>query len=155
MSMNPNYVHTITVYNCLRAEDNPAALKDTWYRTVIHDCFYKNVIGRVDTGKSSESTGLYASSSEMRSAYTARIPVSESYLPYTDWSRLAEEERQGKWTCHAGDIIVFGECPDEITGKSPFTASEVLSRYKPDAFKVTAFSDNTSHVAGKHYRIGG
>ena len=34
--------------------------------------------------------------------------------------------------------------PDEITGVSGQTAAQVLNRHKPNAFKVTAFSDNTS-----------
>ena len=48
-----------------------------------------------------------------------------------------------------------GECLDGISGISPDTASEMLSRNKPEAFVVTAFSDNTSHRRARHYRIGG
>lgn len=153
--MNPNYNQTITVYNCLRAKDNADSKRDTWQRTVLHDCFYKNVMGRADSGKSSEGKGLYVSSSEMRSAYTARIPESDSYVSYREWTQLEEEKRKGKWTCSVGDIVIKGECKEEITGSSPNTAAEVLQRYKPDSFKVTAFSDNTTHIAGKHYRLGG
>ena len=141
--MNPNYIHTITIYNCLKANDNPDSMKDTWQRTFLHDCYYKNVIGRVESDKTAK----------MANVYTARIPESENYRPYHEWA--AEENRAGLFTVSLGDIIVKGECQEEITGKSPYTATELLKRHKPDAFVVTAFSDNTSHQMSKHYRIGG
>lgn len=143
--MNPNYIHTITVYNCFRAADNPDSTKDIWYRTVLHDCYYKNVMGRVDNEKSAS----------MQNVYTARIPESRAYLPYHEWIGLSEESRESHFSFSLGDIVVKGECMDEITGTKPNTATELLQRYKPDAFKVTAFSDNTSHRMSKHYKVGG
>ena len=143
--MNPNYNQTITVYNCFRGEDNPNNLKDIWQKTVLHNCFYKNVIQRVDTDESSE----------MRNVYTARIPESVLYRPYRTWIMLEEDERKKCFTFRLGDIVVRGECQDDILGVSPCTATEILEKYKPDSFKVTAFSDNTAHTTGKHYRIGG
>nr|WP_296264205.1 DUF6751 family protein [uncultured Merdimonas sp.] len=143
--MNPNYIHTITVYNCLRAEDNSSSMKDIWQKTVLHDCYYKNVIGRVDSEKSSS----------MQNVYTARIPESQAYLPYHEWIELSEESRKSHFTFSLGDIVIKGECTDEITGTKPNTATEILQRHKPDAFKVTDFSDNTAHRMSKHYRVGG
>lgn len=144
--MNPNYNQTITIYNCLRGEENPDGKKDIWQRTILHNCFYKNVIGRTE----------YANkASKMDNVYMVRIPVSEKYLPYREWIRLPEEKRREFFTCNQKDIVVRGECADEITGISPDTASQVLTRNKPDAFVVTAFSDNTSHRMAKHYRLGG
>ncbi|QDW73089.1 hypothetical protein FND36_02935 [Lachnospiraceae bacterium KGMB03038] len=141
--MNPNYIHTITIYNRLQANDNPDSMKDTWQRTVLHDCYYKNVIGRVESDKTAK----------MANVYTARIPESENYRPYHEWAE--QEDRSGLFTASLGDIVVKGECQEEITGKSPYTATELLKRYKPDAFVVTAVSDNTSHKMAKHYRVGG
>ena len=91
----------------------------------------------------------------MNSVYTVRIPASEKYMPYREWIQLSEEERKEFFTCSQKDIVVRGECSDEISGTSPDTASQILSRNKPDAFVVTAFSDNTSHWMAKHYRLGG
>ena len=68
---------------------------------------------------------------------------------------MTEEERTMYFTFNLGDIVVHGACQEEITGTSPNTAAEFLERMKPDAFKVTAFSDNTSHICAKHYRVGG
>ena len=143
--MNPNYIHTITVFNCLKPAGNPTSMKDTWQKTVLHDCYYKNVMGRVDSEKTSK----------MQNVYTARIPKSASYLPYHEWAQKPEAARASYFTFSLGDIVIKGECDDLITGTSPNTATELLQRYKPDAFLVTAFSDNTSHQMSKHYRVGG
>ena len=144
--MNPNYNQTITIFNCFRAADNPDEKKDIWQKTVLENCFYKNAMERSD----------YASKDpRMANTYTVRIPQSARYLPYKEWIKLAEEKRSGYFTCSIKDIIILGEFAETITGTSPSTAAEVLSRYKPDAFVVTAFSDNTSHKRAKHYRAGG
>jgi hypothetical protein len=144
--MNPNYNQTITIYNCFRAADNPDSQKDIWQKTVLHDCFYKCVISRTE----------YADKEpKMANTYTVRIPESAKYKKYSEWAKLPEEERKQCFTCSQKDIVIMGECGDEITGTSPDTASQLLTRYKPDAFIVTAFSDNTSHRLSKHYRLGG
>lgn len=146
VTMNPNYNQTITIYNCFRAADNPESKADVWQKTVLHNCFYKSVIGRTEYAQKNP---------RMDNTYTVRIPVSDSYLPYCEWIRLPEEERKMYFTCSQNDIVIRGECEAEITGSSPDTASQVLSRYKPDSFVVTAFSDNTLHLRAKHYRLGG
>ena len=91
----------------------------------------------------------------MQNVYTARNPKSDSYLPYHEWAQKPEVARTSYFTFSLGDIVVKGECDDLITGASPNTATELLQKYKPDAFLVTAFSDNTSHQMSKHYRVGG
>ncbi len=144
--MNPNYNQTITLYNCYRGSDNPDSKKDVWQKTVLHNCFYKNVIGRSE----------YADREpKMNSVYTVRIPASGKYKPYHEWIQLPEEKRGGFFTCSQKDIVIRGECREDITGVSPNTASQMLTKYKPDAFVVTAFSDNTAYRAAKHYRLGG
>lgn len=144
--MNPNYNKTITLFNCFRAADNPDGKKDIWQKTVLQDCFYKNAMGRTEN---------VSTDPRMSNTYTARIPESPWYKPYREWIHLPEEERKKYFTVSQKDIVVKGECREEITGISPDTASELLSRYKPEAFIVTAFSDNTSHREAKHYRLGG
>ena len=119
--MNPNYIHTITLYR----NRNGA-----WTRTVLHNCFWKSEITISQDGTNEKKVNTY----------TVRIPQKE-----------AEEGFQ----VLSGDIVVHGECQDMIAKKSPDTASEVLQRNKPEAFRVTSFSDNTSHRLGKHYRLGG
>ena len=115
--MNPNYVHTITLYHKV-----PAAGKEHWVKTVFHNCFWKSVV----------NIGF--------NTYVARIP---------------EESCSESLSVLQGDIVILGECQEEITGTSGQTAAQVLNRNKPNAFKVTAFSDNTSFPADRHYRLGG
>lgn len=119
--MNPNYVHTITLFQ----NQNGA-----WLKTVLHHCFWKSGIAVSQTG--TEAT--------QANSYTVRIPL---------------EEAGPGFLVRTGDIVVLGECSDTVTGKSPDTAVQVLLRNKPNAFKVTAYSDNTSFMADRHYRIGG
>ena len=143
--MNPNYNQTITVYNCLKGADNPDGKKDVWKRTVLQDCYFKSVISRVEEGKSVR----------MVNVYTVRIPESEKYRPYSEWSALPADIIGAHFTLNTEDIIVKGECHETITGASPHTASELLKRHKPDAFVVTAISDNTNCKHAKYYRAGG
>lgn len=60
--MNPNYVHTITLYNRIRAADTKDR-KEKWIRTVISGCFYK---AQVNTVLTTQAT--------MSNTYTVRIP---------------------------------------------------------------------------------
>lgn len=142
--VNPNYKETITIYNCLKAGDNPDK-KDIWYCHVLHNCFYKNVIGLKENGK-----GL-----QMANGYTVRIPQSLKYKPYREWCSLEETEREQYFTLSENDIVIKGECHEEITGTGASTASQILNKHKPEAFRITAISDNTHALAGKHYRLGG
>lgn len=137
--MNPNYYHTITLYNRIKASDSPDK-KDYWQRTVLENCFWKAVTNTV--------IGTEAS---VQNTYTVRIPEDDRYLPYAAFC----QDPDGHFTASAGDLVVYGTCEDEITGESGHTAAQVLNRYKPNAFKVTAFSDNTLYPFGKHYRLGG
>ena len=119
--MNPNYVHTITLYH----QDD-----GKWLQEIYRNCFWKSGITVLQNG----------TTATQKNTYTVRIP--------------AERICAGMIVCE-GDIVVLGECHEEITGKSPTTATELLRRHKPNAFLVTAFSDNTGHRLGKHYRLGG
>ena len=50
--MNPNYTHTITLYNRIRAADTQDR-KEKWIRTVISGCFYK---AQVNTSLTTQAT---------------------------------------------------------------------------------------------------
>lgn len=138
--MNQNYIHVITLYNRIKAADSEDR-KEHWHRTVLRNCFFKSVV----------STGFQGVQASVSNTYVARIPEDSRYLPYAEYTKNPE----GHFTVSEGDLVVKGECLEEITGESPNTATQLLQRHKPDAFKVTAFSDNTSHLVGKHYRLGG
>lgn len=101
-----------------------------WVKTVLHNCFWKSKIETVQNGTEVKKVNTY----------NVRIPL-----------KVAGEG----FKFLTGDVVVLGECKDKITMKSPNTAAEVLQRNKPDAFTVTAYTDNTSHLMDKHYRLGG
>lgn len=70
--------------------------------------------------------------------YVVRIPV----------------EKLGKgFVATFHDVVVLGKCEDEITGRSPGTAVEVVNRNKPEVFRVQLFKDNTAGY-GSHYKVG-
>jgi len=142
--LNPNYNQTISLWNCLKAVDNPAANVDVWYKTVLYDCFYKAVMAQVNSGFNSQMAG----------AYIARIPKSATYLPYAEWVAKAANLRAGFFTMHNDDIVILGTTTDTITSTSPNTSPQVLTRNKPNAFKVTVCADNSWHTQA-HYRLGG
>lgn len=138
--MNQNYIHTITLYNCIKAIDTQDK-KERWVKTVLHNCFYKSQV----------NTGFNGTQASVQNTYVVRIPEDERYLPYVEYINNPE----GHFTASSGDIVVHGDCDEEITGASGHTSAQVLTRHKPDAFKVTAFSDNTAFPVARHYRLGG
>lgn len=138
--MNQNYVHTITLYNRIRAADRPDR-KEYWRRTVLRNCFWK----------ATTNTSFGDKEANVSNTYVVRIPKSERYVPY----HVFVKSPDGHFTVSQGDIVVHGECNDEITGVAGKTAAQFVERYRPEAFRVTAFSDNTAFPVDKHYRLGG
>lgn len=138
--ISPGYVHTLTLYNRIRAADT-SDRKEHWIRTVLHNCFWKSQIktGFRDTGVSSQNV------------YVVRIPEDARYLPYAGFVK----QQTGRFTFSQGDLVVLGECKEEITGETGHTMTQVLNRHSPDAFQITAFTDNTSFPVSRHYRLGG
>ncbi len=102
--------------------------KDVWTRSVLHNCFWKSVI----------NTGFSGTQASVMNTYVVRIPFAGTEIAISQ-----------------GDVVVLGECAEEITGASGHTVAQLLLRQKPNAFKVTALSDNTSFPVAKHYRLGG
>ena len=51
------------------------------------------------------------------------------------------------------DIVVYGSVNDMIGPEQ--NATQLLRKYKPDAFRVRTLADNTRFKHGKHYRLGG
>ena len=138
--MNPNYIHTITVYNRIRPQDSPTK-RDIWYRTVLYDCFWQCKT------KDQQMAGSTRMTPE--NTYVVRIPQNPDYLPYRKWTQTPD----GNFTLGKGDIIVHGECEELIS--PDFPATELLKKYADEAFIVTATADNTGSLFEKHYRAGG
>lgn len=113
--------------------------KEHWNRTVLHNCFWKS---QVNTG--------FNGTRKCPEYLVVRIPKDERYLAYAEYAK----DPKGHFTASQDDLVVLGECSEEINGTAGHTAAQVLNRCKPDAFKVTAFSDNTAFPLAKHYRLG-
>jgi len=142
--LNPNYQDTISLWNCLKAADNPAGNVDVWYKTELSNCFFRVVTEQVNSGINSQMAG----------AYTVRIPKSDKYLSYAEWVAKSAATRAGYFTMHNDDIVILGSSTDTISSASPNTASQILTKNKPNAFKVTACADNSRGLQA-HYRLGG
>lgn len=132
---NPNYNQIITIYN--RYKNNGT---ETWKRTVLHDCFFK-----CETHTSWTGTGAASKSN----TYTVRIPKHKDFSDQTYFNLTGLG-----WTLREGDLCILGDCQEVITGASGHTATDVLKKYKPNAFKISTVSANTAFI-GAHYRIGG
>ena len=76
-----------------------------WSKSVFEQCFWKSGITVVQNDTEASQTNTY----------TVRIPL---------------EAAGSDFSASPGDVVVLGECADEITGKSPNTAAEVLRRNK-------------------------
>lgn len=131
----PTWIHTVTVLNRRSGRDSPDGL-DAWKKTVLHDCFWA---GKQTRGKSGQEVNEGAS-------YLLRVPRSPNYRPYLEW----EADTVG-FTFSPGDYIIRGEVAEEIT---PETVQGVVERYRPDAFEVQLFKDNTVGPL-PHYRLEG
>ena len=138
--MNQNYVHTITLYNRIRAADRQDK-KEHWRRTILRNCFWK----------AATNTSFGDKEANVSNTYVVRIPQDARYVPYHAFVKPPD----GHFTVSQGDIVVHGECSDEITGEAGKTAAQLIERYRQEAFRVTAFSDNTAFPIDKHYRLGG
>lgn len=103
----------------------------SFLRSVLEDCFWKAGIAVTQSGTNAVQSNTY----------TVRIP--------------ADKCPEGLTVTQGSDFVVRGICLDEVSNTSGSRAAEVLNRYKPDAFKITAYSDNTNHPINKHYRLGG
>lgn len=138
--MNPNYTTTVTIYNRLKARDSQNK-KDTWWRRVIPDCSWVGKSGIQQKERTDETA---------KDIYVVRIPENEEYRAYSEWINNPSLY----FTLNEGDIIVKGVCDDEITGESPFTASEFVTAHK-NAHRITVVKDNTDFRFGKHYKVSG
>ena len=98
-----------------------------WKKTEVEECFFRVSV----------SSNVDANGNEVLSdTALARIPFPAPEI------------------CK-GDLIICGRIPETVTGESPNTASEILERYKPDAFRVAGVSNNCASFLGKHIKVVG
>ena len=107
---------TITVYN--KYED-PATRKISWYRTVLHNCFWKYTGNKLVVGETVIETNTTL----------CRIPAQPEFLARHIWNNT--EDKSSYFTLGTGDIIVKGEVEEEIDEyASDYRSSDILTKYK-------------------------
>lgn len=138
---------TITLYNKVIGENN----KISWYRHVIEDCFYSQVLDTLSKLNTNSVLDSYVS--------ICRIRKSESYVGKRKYLSLSEEDRDEYFTLSTGDIIVAEEVDFEIDEYTDGQrSSDMLKLYRedPGCFIVKQRSDNTGKGRGNpHYAARG
>lgn len=132
----PTWNDTVTVLNKRDGLDSQDRL-DAWKKTVLRGCFWA---GERTQGQSGTEISEGAS-------YLLRVPQSADYRPYPNW----KTDMEG-FTFSPGDYIILGEAAEEVI--TPETVQQVVEKYRPEAFEVRKFKDNTKGPL-PHYRLEG
>ena len=137
---------TLTIYN--KYED-PQTDVISWYRTVVTDCFWKASGDKVFIGQV-----VLDSKSVL-----CRIPKDTRFLERYDWVKLPNDQMANYFTMGIGDIIVKGECTDEINEYVPGQhATDLLDKYRPyqKCVEVDEFAINVGVGRNnEHYLVRG
>ncbi len=132
-----------TIWNKWR---DPSTKKDKWFRHIVLGCSWQNQVARTVSGQTAST------------ATTARVLIADNpaYLSPATWDSAGEAAKRCSFTLRPGDIVARGEHDLDITGEGDNTAAKVLETLKPDAFKISAVSDNTqAYRRGGHYHVEG
>lgn len=147
----PWWDKTVTIYN---KYVDPTNQRTSWFRTVVHNCFWKAENIMFSMGRYGVSTiGVLTENKTI----ICRIPQSENYVGKREWKEL--EDKSGKFTLADGDIIVLGEVSDTIDDYTPgHRHTDLISKYKEydECLEIANYVDNVHEgVNLKHYRIVG
>lgn len=134
----PYWNDTITIVNKLSAKDS-ITKRDTYKKTVLHKCFYKQITSRSVTG----------TTVNLGSSAVCRIPKNVNFRPYHEWK---EDISQG-FTLSVGDYIFLGELKEDATADNIIS---LYNEYKPNAMVVKAAANNADFMGfGEHYKAEG
>jgi hypothetical protein len=138
ISILPTAKYTVTVLNKLRSVDSPTK-KDVWSKETISGCTWSEKTVRAVAGTTVQTA----------STRIVRAPQNSLYLPYQEW--IAKTETN--FTFSTGDYLILGEIPE--TDITPQNVLQIVQKYRPNAFEIKAFKDNTALGLAGHYRIEG
>lgn len=134
----PYWNDTITVCNKLSGRDSATKL-DTWKKTVLKNCFFKQVVQH-DISGTTVSVGVSS---------VCRIPKNVNYHQYYEW----KDDISDGFTLSAGDYIFKGELDEEISANN---IVNLYNSHKPNAMLVKSVSDNSDFLGlSEHYRVEG
>lgn len=135
---------TVTIYNKYTDPDTRIV---TWYKTVLDNCFWRNVQDLNTSGNTSTDTF----------SLICRIPKNSKFKPSGEW--LEDPNKNSYFTLTQGDIAVVGNCPDIIDEyQSGQRSSDLISKYhKSDScMEIKRVAYNTmSGMLNPHYCIRG
>lgn len=135
---------TITLYN--KYED-PVTRKVSWYRTVLHNCFWKYTGNKIVVGETVIETNTTL----------CRIPANTEFLERHIWNNT--QDKSLHFTLCTGDILVKGEVTDEIDEyASGYRSSDILTKYKKygECMCIEQCADLTGDGRGpEHYYVRG
>lgn len=142
---------TLTIYN--RIVD-PTTQRISWQRTVVRNCFWKEVNAVYNMGRyGMSSLGIRVETKDI----VCRIPKDKRFVDKRAWKALAD--KTGRFTLGNGDIIILGEVTDVIdeytTGQR---STDLLAKYKEEdaCLEVDTYVNNVQTGVGlEHYRIIG
>lgn len=136
----------ITIYNKYVDE---ATRVVTWYKTILTDplSFWKQVGDKTVIGNVAVDT----------KSIICRIPQTSKYISLKEW--LALEDKSTKFTLQQSDIIVVGECEDDINEyESGKRSTDFLAKHRKfeDCMEIKQFAiDTMNGMLFKHYVVKG
>ena len=137
---------TVTIYN--KFVDSQTQIV-RWYRNVVSDCFWQLSGTTVKVG----DTVLDSKS------VVCRIPKDDRFLEKQDWVKLPNDQMGNYFTIAQGDIIVKGECDEQIDEYvSGHRSTDLLGKYREyqACMEISECANNTG--AGRnneHYLTRG
>ena len=124
---------TLTIYNkYIDAQTHVTR----WYRTVVHDCFWKYVGDKVRVNDVTIDTDNTI----------CRIPQNDKFLTKYEWEQQPNDLMENYFTLGLDDIIVAGEVDDEIDEYTKGQRStDLVTKYKAlqGCMRVEQVADNT------------
>lgn len=137
---------TITIFN--RYQD-PQTQAVKWFRTVLQNCFWKNLQNEVILGEVKIATG---------NSILCRIPENPKFIIKPEWEKKPNDEMAGYFTLGQGDIVIAGrvdfEIDEYVKGKR---STDLISKYKAYGcmeIQTIAINIGPGRV-WPHYRVEG
>lgn len=127
------YNEKITILTRWRRSDSKKEL-DTWYKYTINDCAWYT-----DSARSAGGNAVY-----IGTYITALIPFHDDFVPYIDWKKLSDEDKQNLFTISNGDYLILGGVSEDINASNVVATVE---QYQPNVCLVR-------HVQQVHDRFG-
>lgn len=145
----PTFRETVTLLNRRDGKDSPDHL-DAWKKTVLRNCVWTQQQTRTPSTQQTRTPSTLLTNAievKLSASYLARVPASPDYRPYHEW----RADMDG-FTFSTGDYLILGEIPEDVTLE---TVMAIVEKYRPDAFEVQLFKDNTAAGFLEHFRLEG